>query len=114
MELRCERDVLVEALTTAGRATASRGGSLPVLGGVRAELRDDRLFLTGTDLDLTIADAITVAGIEDGVAVLPGRLTIDIVRALDPGAVHVTATGEEARIASGRSQFSVRLVPADA
>ena len=38
MELRCERDVLVEALATAGRATATRGGSLPVLGGVRAQL----------------------------------------------------------------------------
>ncbi|MEX2659262.1 MAG: DNA polymerase III subunit beta [Acidimicrobiales bacterium] len=113
MELRCERDVLVEALATAGRATASRGGSLPVLGGVRAELVGDALHLTGTDLDLTIADALTVAGIEDGVVVLPGRLTIDIVRALEPGAVHLTADGEEARIASGRSQFSVKLLPAE-
>lgn len=113
MELRCERDVLVEALATAGRATATRGGSLPVLGGVRAQLEGDRLFLTGTDLDLTIADAVTVAGLDDGVAVLPGRLTVDIVRSLEPGAVHLTASGEEARIASGRSQFAVRLLPAD-
>ena len=37
MELRCERDVLVEALATAGRATASRGGSLPVLGDVLSD-----------------------------------------------------------------------------
>jgi DNA polymerase-3 subunit beta len=113
VELRCERDVLVEALATAGRATASRGGSLPVLGGVRAQLEGDRLFLTGTDLDLTIVDAVTVKGLDDGVAVLPGRLTVDIVRALEPGAVHLTTTAEEARIASGRSQFSVRLLPAD-
>ena len=46
-------------------------------------------------------------------AVLPARLAADIVRALEPGAVHVEADGDEARISSGRSQFSVRLLPAD-
>ena len=43
MKFRCERDVLVEALGAAGRAVASRGGSLPVLSGVRAELTGDTL-----------------------------------------------------------------------
>ena len=33
MKFRCERDVLVEALGTAGRAVANRGGALPVLSG---------------------------------------------------------------------------------
>lgn len=109
MELRCERDVLVDALAVAGRATASRNASLPVLEGVRAELSGDHLSLTGTDLDLTISNGVTVAGIEDGAVVLPGRLTVDIVRALDPGAVHLVAGPDEAKIAAGRSQFSVRL-----
>ena len=35
MKFRCERDVLVEALGTAGRAAAGRGTSLPVLSGVK-------------------------------------------------------------------------------
>ena len=39
MKFRCERDVLLEALATAGRAVATRGGALPVLSGVRLELR---------------------------------------------------------------------------
>ena len=43
MKFRCERDVLVEALATATRAVASRGGALPVLSGVRAELAGDQL-----------------------------------------------------------------------
>ena len=38
MKFRCERDDLVEALGTAGRAVANRGGALPVLLGVRLEL----------------------------------------------------------------------------
>ena len=113
MKFRCERDVLVEALGTATRAVASRGGALPVLSGVKAELTGDRLVLTGSDLDLTIQVAVTVAGLGDGVAVLPARLAADIVRAMGAGAVHVDAEGDEARISSGRSEFAVRLLPAD-
>jgi DNA polymerase-3 subunit beta len=113
VRFRCERDVLVEALGTAGRAVASRGGALPVLSGVKAELAGDRLTLTGSDLDLTISVAVEVSGQADGVAVLPGRLAADIVRALEPGRVDIEAEGDEARISSGRSQFAVRLLPAD-
>lgn len=113
MRFRCERDVLADALGTAGRAVASRGGALPVLAGVRAELTGDTLRLTGSDLDLTISAVATVTGETDGVAVIPSRLASDIVRALDAGAVHVETDDDEARITAGRSAFSVRLLPAD-
>ena len=113
MKFRCERDVLVEALGSATRAVSTRGGALPVLSGVKAVLRGDSLVLTGSDLDLTIQVSVTVAGEGDGVAVLPARLAADIVRALEPGAVHVEVGESEARIASGRSHFGVRLLAAD-
>ena len=112
MKFRCERDVLVEALSTAGRAVAGRSGALPVLGGVRLSTTGDTLQVTGTDLDLTITVETVVNGGADGVAVAPGRLITDIVRALEPGAVAVDADDEEIRIASGRSHFSVRTHPA--
>ena len=53
MKFRCERDVLVDALATAGRAVGGRG-TQPGLSGVRAALTGDRLELTGSDIDLTI------------------------------------------------------------
>ena len=112
MKLRCERDVLAEALATAGRAVASRG-ALPVLSGVRLELAGDRLTITGSDLELTITVELTVAGLADGVAVVPSRLVNDIVKALEPGAVELETGDDEARIASGRSEFSLRTLPAD-
>ena len=49
-----EADVLVEALTTAGRAVSSRGGATQVLSGVRLDVTGDRLHIAGSDLDLTI------------------------------------------------------------
>lgn len=113
MKFRCERDLLVDALSTAGRAVTGRGGALPVLSGVRINAADDRIEVTGSDLDLTIRSSIPVNVSESGTAVLPSRLLNDIVRSLDQGAVDIEIESDEARISSGRSQFSVRTLPVD-
>ena len=113
MKFRAERDVLLDALATAARAAATRGGALPALSGVRLEVSGDVLHLAGSDLDLTVQVEATVAGVNDGVCVLPARLGTDIVRALEPGAVTFSLEGSEAVIAAGRSQFSVRVLPAE-
>jgi DNA polymerase III subunit beta len=113
VKFRSERDVLAEALATAGRAATGRTGTLPVLSGLRLELHDDRLTVTGTDLELTIQLQITVGGESDGGVVLPARLASDIVRSLPSGKVDVEVDGEEVRISGGRSQFSVRPLAYD-
>jgi DNA polymerase-3 subunit beta len=113
VKFRAERDTLLEAFATAGRAAATRGGALPALSGVRLEVAGDVLHLAGSDLDLTVQVDATVAGLADGVCVIPARLATDILRALDPGAVTVSMEGGEAVIAAGRSQFTVRVLPAE-
>ena len=86
---------------------------MPVLSGIRAELKGGSLQLTGSDSDLTIHVSVIVNGEEDGVTVLPGRLAGEIVRALPPGAVVVVVDDEEAHITSGRSEFAIRVLPAE-
>ena len=114
MKFRCERDVLVEALSTAGRAVATRAAGSPALAGVQLRLDRDVLRLVGVDRDLTIQTQVTVAGTEDGAAVLPSRLAVDIVRSLEPGAVVVEVAEEDVvKISSGRSQFTVRSLPVE-
>lgn len=113
MKFRCERDSLVEALGAAGRAVANRGGALPVLAGVRAELTGDRLRFTGSDLELTIEVEIEVAGERDGVAVLPSKIASDLVRSLGDPRVEVSVEADEATITAGRFESSLRLLPAD-
>ena len=113
MKFRCERDLLVEVLSTASRAVASRSGGLLVLSGVRLELTGDRLRLAGSDLDLSIEVEATVAGEADGLVVIPARLATHIVRALDPGAVRLEIENDHATISAGRSQFTVRTLPAE-
>ena len=113
MKFRCERDALVEALAAAGRAVANRGGALPVLAGVRAELQGNRLRFTGSDLELTIEVELEVAGETDGVAVLPSKIASDLVRSLGEPRVEITVDGDEAHIVAGRFESSLRLLPAD-
>ena len=113
MKFRAERDTLLDALGTAARAAATRGGALPALSGVRMEVIGDTLKLAGSDLDLTVQVEATVNGLVDGVCVIPARLAADIVRALEPSAVLIEAEGTEAVISAGRSQFTVRLLPAE-
>jgi DNA polymerase III subunit beta len=113
VKFRCDRDVLAEALATAGRAVANRGGALPVLSGVRVELSGNRLEVTGSDLDLTISVTVDVGGEEDGVVVLPSRLASDVVRAVEEGQVRVESDDEQARVTAGTYEVDIRLIPAE-
>lgn len=113
MKFRCEREILAEALATAGRATSGRSGALPVLSGVLTQLEGDQLTITGTDLDVRLRLSIPVGGLEDGSAVLPAKLSGDIVRSLPAGKVEVSVDGEEVSITGGRSQFIVRPLSVD-
>lgn len=108
MKFRCEREILADAVATAGRAATSRTGTLPVLSGVRLDVAGDELTVTGTDLELTIRLTVRVAGDVDGSTVVPARLVADIVKALPSGAVEVAVDDDEMSISAGRSQFSVR------
>jgi DNA polymerase-3 subunit beta len=76
---------------------------------VQLTVAGDELVAVGTDRDLTIEVREAVTGTIDGSCVVPGRLVVDIVRSLEPGAV-VVETGDDGmvRIAGGRSQFEVR------
>jgi DNA polymerase III subunit beta len=113
VKFRCERDVLADALITAGRAATSRTGTLPVLSGLRLEVHGDELVVVGTDLELSIRLTVKVGGEDDGAVVVPARLVAEIVRSLPVGAVEVGLVGEELSISAGRSQFVIRPLSLD-
>lgn len=113
MKFRCERDALSEAIGSAGRAVASRSGALPILSGLLVRASQDEIDLAGSDLELTIRVSAPAECDDEGAAVLPARLFGDIVRSLEPGAVSVDVGEDEARIKSGRSEFSLRVLAAD-
>jgi DNA polymerase-3 subunit beta len=117
VKFRCERDVLADALATAGRAATSRTGSLPVLEGLHLAVRGDELAVTGTDLEMSIRLNTTVGGVVDGAVVVPARLSADAVKSLPAGAVEFSSGGADGNddtviISAGRSRFSLRRTAA--
>ena len=111
MKFRSERDALVEMLATASRAVGGRASSSPVLLGLLLGCTGNTLSVTGTDLDLTIRVTDEVIGIDDGNCVIPARLSTDIVRRLEPGAVTFADDGEYITISAARSNFKLHTYP---
>lgn len=112
MKFRSERDTLVEALTTAGRAVMSRGAT-STMNGLRIEAAGNKLTVVGTDLDLTVRVEEEAIGLDDGALVAPARLVADIVRNLEPGAVTMEGGEDEVEISAARSRFVVRTYPVE-
>src|SRR5580698_11677710 len=98
-------------LATAGRAVGTRTTSSPVLSGLLLTCAGNVLSITGTDLDLTIQVTEEVIGIDDGSCVVPARLSTDIVRRLEPGAVTFHHEYDHITISAARSNFKLRTYP---
>jgi DNA polymerase-3 subunit beta len=111
VKFRSERDALIEMLATAGRAVGARTTSSPVLSGLLLSCAGNVLSVTGTDLDLTIQVTEEVIGIDDGTCVVPARLSTDIVRRLEPGAVTFAHDDDHVTISAARSNFKLRTYP---
>ena len=89
MRFRCEVSKLMSGLSIANRALASRS-SLQILEGVLLETCPQGLRLTCTDLALGIETVVAADIIEEGRAVLPGKLFGEIVRKLPDGTMEVS------------------------
>lgn len=108
VKFRCEREILANALATAGRGATNSTGTSPVLAGIRLDVADDTLTVTGTDLELTIRARVPVGIDAPGSVVVPARLVADIVKSLPAGSVEMSLEGEQLEIAAQRSRFEVR------
>ncbi|MFM7063033.1 MAG: DNA polymerase III subunit beta [Actinomycetes bacterium] len=110
MKFRCDRDLLVKALSTAGRAAAAAAHSH--WAGIHLSVVGDTLTAIGSDGDLLLSDTETVKGLEDGIAVVQAKIVVDVVRSLDLGMVEVESSDDWFTVRSGRSEFRLQEVPA--
>jgi DNA polymerase-3 subunit beta len=106
MKFKSERDLLVDALSAASRAVATR--SPGATSGILLTLTGNQLTVTGTDLDLTVRASVDVIGYQDGATVVPARLIVDAVRSLAAGAVTIEANEDTVEVSLDRARFSLR------
>lgn len=92
MKLKINRNLLLDNLNNVGRALSNRN-IIPVINGILFELKDDGLYLTATDNEITIRSFISNEEIKEkdseGSSVIYGRFLLDILRKLSSEEVEI-------------------------
>jgi len=112
MKFSAEREALLKPLQ-AVIGVVERRQTMPILANVLLEVKDGKIAVTATDLEveLVATAAVDVAG--SGDVTVPGRKLLDICRALPEDAkISVSVSGEKLNIKSGKSKFSLATLPA--
>ena len=107
MRIRAQRDDLADVLARANRAVGTRT-ALPVLQGLLCEVSGTTLRATGTDLDMTVRTQAEVEVIEEGRAVIPGRLLSEAVRKMPAGQVTIGVSDTDIEIEGNGPRFTLR------
>ena len=112
MKLTVEREKLLAPLQ-AVMGVVERRQTMPILANVLLAVRDGKLSITATDLEVELVAASEVSVQHPGDITVPGRKFLDILRSL-PSDVSVSLTTEADKVVikAGRSRFSLSTLPA--
>src|SRR6201986_4200113 len=90
-----------------------RRQTMPVLANVLLSAKDDRVNITGTDLEVELVATSHVSVQQPGDITVPGRKLLDIFRSLpDKTNVTLSTEGERVSIRAGKSRFTLSTLPA--
>ena len=109
MNFKIKRLELLNALSKVSRAVSIKS-PLPVLTGIKFELKEDELVLTGSDSDITIQTSIQdhIDIIEPGSVVLSSKYILEIIKKIDSEDVHIfIVDGTLTRIEGANSRFDL-------
>src|SRR5487761_1876757 len=112
MKLTATREDLLAPLQSV-IGVVERRQTMPVLANVLLSARDNRLAITGTDLEVELVAATKVGLEQPGDLTVHGRKLLDILRALPEGVnVTLSTEGERVSVRAGRSRFTLSTLPA--
>jgi DNA polymerase-3 subunit beta len=102
------RDELAAKLGTVSRGVSTRTAVL-VLGGIQLRAEEGRLHLAATDMEVSLRTSLDAQIADEGTAVVPGRLLLDIARSLPDGEVTIEHKPEEAVVVVAAGSATYRL-----
>jgi DNA polymerase III subunit beta len=112
MKLSANREQVLSALQSA-IGVVERRQTMPILANVLLSARNERLSITGSDLEVELVAATEVSVQQPGEITVPGRKLLDIFRALPENtAVSLVAEGDRVQLKAGRSRFTLSSLPA--
>ena len=111
MKIGVERDVLADAVAWTARALPARP-TIPVQAGIRLHAAAE-LTLSSFDYDVSAQASVPVTVLEEGSALVSGRLLAEISRSLPARPVQITAEGGRAVLTCGSATFTLLTMPED-
>ena len=108
------RDALAERLGVVARAVSTRTAVL-VLGGVQLRAEGGQIHLAATDMEVSLRASVEASVEADGEIVVPGRLLLDIVRALPEDEVQIEHRSDESMLllSSGSASYRIHTYAAE-
>ena len=112
MKIRVERDVLAEAVAWAARSLPTRP-SVPILAGLLIKADTEGVTLSSFDYERSARVTIQAEIVDEGVALVSGKLLSDIARSLPNRPVELTTDGSKAELVCGSARFTLQTLPVD-
>ena len=114
MKFSIPRDNLLTQLGVAVRGVSTRS-AIQTLAGVLVRAEEGAVVLEATDMELGVHIRTPAEVERQGVAVLPGRLLLDVVRSLPRGDVTLEyrSTEQDVEVVSGPARFHLRTLPSE-
>ncbi|MFP4631188.1 MAG: DNA polymerase III subunit beta [Candidatus Acetothermia bacterium] len=111
IDFKCDTEDLVYGMDVVKRSIGS-GRDMPILSGVKLEIRDEQLKLTSTDLEMTTRCTIPITNLKDSATiVLKGDVLAKIMQRIpESGEVRLTSDPEENQkieLSSGQINFDL-------
>ena len=107
MKLSATREQILAPLQSV-IGVVERRQTMPVLSNVLLAARNNRVSVTGTDLEVELVATSDASVQQPGDITVPGRKLLDIFRALpEKTAVTVATDGERVSIKAGKSRFTL-------
>ena len=112
MKLTITRQNLHKGLAAVSASIPSKT-TLPVLSNVLLESEDNALWISGTDLDVSIRVKVPAEVAQGGAITAPGRKLQELIRELREEPVDLQVRGHQLELACGRSRFKLNGLPSE-
>nr|WP_321985515.1 DNA polymerase III subunit beta [uncultured Lichenicoccus sp.] len=115
MKLKADRATLLKALAHI-QSVAEKRNTIPILANVLIVVKEGRLSLTATDMEIAVVEQIASGAVLDGATTAPAAVLYEIVRKLPDGAeVELDHSGGDAPLAlrAGRYATSLNVLAVD-
>src|SRR6266566_2201084 len=113
MQIQFDRENLLKSVSVVA-GVVERRQTLPILSYILIRVSNDKITLTGTDLEVEVVATVSGRADESGEFTVPARKLLDICRALPEGSVVTitkSAEAEKVVLKAGKSRFSLSTPP---